>query len=129
MVLGSDAPALKSGTSPLRALVGEMLFKAAGARPSAANMLARLERSKQQQRSGGLAKLGEVHLQEVARRSESERLASEERSMAEVRKDLFRAGSAKLKSVQEELIQAVLEAAPSATQGSGKRRGSTISLG
>lgn len=58
--LHSDAPALKSGTSVLRALVGEMLFKAAGARPSAANMLARLEGSKQQQISGGLAKLGEV---------------------------------------------------------------------
>jgi serine/threonine protein kinase len=128
--LHSDAPALKSGTSALRALVGEMLFKAAGARPSAANMLARLERSKQQQRSGGLAKLGEVHLQEVVRRSEGERLASEKRSMAEVRKDLFRAGSAMLKSVQEELIQAILEAAPSATQGrSGKRNGATINLG
>jgi eukaryotic-like serine/threonine-protein kinase len=52
--LHSDPPALKSGTSALRALITEMLFKAAGARPSAANTLARLERSKQQQRSGGL---------------------------------------------------------------------------
>lgn len=128
--LHSDAPAPKNGTSALRALIGEMLFKAAGARPSPANMLARLERSQQLQKSGGLAKLGEVHLQEVARRSEDERLASEMRSMAEVRKDLFRAGSAMLKGVQEELIQAILEAAPSATQGeSGKRNGATISLG
>lgn len=128
--LHSDAPALKSGTSALRALVGEMLIKAAGARPSAANVLARLERSKQQPRPGGLAKLGEVHLQEVARRSEGERLASEKRSAAEARKNLFRAGSAMLKVVQDELLEAVLEAVPSATQGSsGKRSGVTIGLG
>lgn len=128
--LHSDAPALKSGTSALRALVGEMLIKAPGARPSAANVLARLERSKQQPRPGGLAKLGEVHLQEVARRSEGERLASEKRSAAEARKDLFRAGSAMLKVVQDELLEAVLEAVPSATQGSsGKRSGITITIG
>jgi serine/threonine-protein kinase len=127
--LHSDVPTMKNGSSGLRALVGEMLFKAAGARPSAANLLARLERSEQQQRSGGLAKLGEVHLQEVARRSEGERLASEKRSLAEVRKDLFRAGSAMLKSVQDDLVQAILEAAPSATQGgSGKLKGATISV-
>jgi serine/threonine-protein kinase len=125
-----DAPALKNGTSAFRALVGEMLFKAMGARPSAANLLARLERSKQQQRSRGLAKLGEVHLQEIVRRSEDERWASEKRSLAEVRSDLFRAGSAMLKSVQEDLIQAILEAAPSATQGrAGKVNGTTINLG
>ncbi|MBR1155690.1 serine/threonine-protein kinase [Bradyrhizobium sp. JYMT SZCCT0428] len=128
--LHSDVPALKSGTSALRALVSEMLFKAPGARPLAANLLARLERSQQQRTSWGLAKLGDFHLQEVVRRSESERMASEKRSMAELRKDLFRDGSSILKSVQEELIDAVLEAVPSATQDrSGKLDGATISLG
>jgi serine/threonine-protein kinase len=127
--LHSDVPTLDKGTSALRALVGEMLFKAAGARPLAANLVARLERSQQQRKSGGLAKLSDLHLQEVARRSESERLESEKRSMAEVRKDLFRDGSAMRRSLQEELIQAVLEAIPSATHGaSGKLKGATISV-
>jgi len=65
--LHSDVPTLDKGTSALRALVGEMLLKAAGARPLAANLVARLERSQQQRKSGGLAKLGDFHLQEVVR--------------------------------------------------------------
>lgn len=128
--LHAEAPSLKVGSSMIRAVVGEMLFKAAGARPSAANVIGRLERSRSQQKSGGLAKLGDVHLLEVAKQSETRRMESEHRSMTEIRRDLFRSGSVLLKNIQDELAQSVLEAAPSAVRGnSGKRNGVTISLG
>lgn len=46
--LHEDPPALDAGTSALKTIVKEALFKAPGARPSPANMLARLKRSQQQ---------------------------------------------------------------------------------
>ena len=86
--LHENPPPLDAGTSALKAIVTEALFKAPGARPSPANLLARLKQS-QEQRLGGLGRLSEVHLGEVAKRSESERLESEARSAAEQRADLF----------------------------------------
>ena len=113
----------------MKAIVAEALFKAPGARPSPANLLARLKRA-QQQRSGGLGRLGEVHLGEVAKQSESERLESAARSAAEQRADLFRGASALLDRLYDDLSEAILEAAPSAGKGkTGKRNGVTISLG
>jgi serine/threonine protein kinase len=127
--LHAEPPALTAGTFSLKAIVAECLFKAAGARPSPANLLARLKRS-QQQRPVGLAKLSEAHFGEVVRRSESERLASEARSLAERRTDLFRSSSALLDGLYGELSEAIAEAAPSVKQGrAGKRSGITFSLG
>jgi hypothetical protein len=127
--LHAEPPVLDAGTAALKAIVTETLFKAPGARPSPANLLARLKRS-QQQRSGGLAKLSEAHLGEVAKRSESERLQSAARSAAEQRDDLFRGASALLDGLYGELSEAILEAAPTAKRGkTGKRNGITISIG
>lgn len=124
-----DAPALSVGTALLKAIVAETLFKAPGARPSPANLLARLTRS-QQQRSGGLAKLSEAHLLEVAKRSESERVESAARSETERHADLARSASSLLDGLYGGLSEAVLDAAPSAKNGkAGKRNGITISLG
>ncbi|MGY3498015.1 serine/threonine-protein kinase [Bradyrhizobium sp. USDA 4502] len=127
--LHAEPPVLDAGTAALKAIVTETLFKAPGARPSPANLLARLKRS-QQQRSGGLAKLSEAHLGEVAKRSESERLQSAARSAAEQRDSLFLSASALLDGLYGELSEAILEAAPIAKRGkAGKRNGITISIG
>jgi serine/threonine-protein kinase len=127
--LHAEPPVLDAGTAALKAVVTETLFKAPGARPSPANLLARLKRS-QQQLSGGLAKLSEAHLGEVAKRSESERLQSAARSAAERRDGLFRSASALLDDLYSELSEAILEAAPIAKRGkAGKRNGITISIG
>lgn len=127
--LHADVPAITAGSPALRAMVGEMLIKAPGARPSAANILARLAQANQP-RSGGLAKLADVHLEEIARRNEHERLTYEKRSRAEIRRALYQGGSAILKSIQDEMVESILEAAPSATKGrNGKRNGTTVSLG
>ncbi|NUU41844.1 serine/threonine-protein kinase [Tardiphaga robiniae] len=123
-----DAPAIQVGSTAIRALVAEMLFKAPGARPSAKNMSARLERARQR-KSGGLAKLSDVHLSEVAKKSEAERLASAARSAEDIRKELFAAGAALMKTHQQELVDAIRDAAPSAIEGAnGKRSGRTIDL-
>ncbi|MDE5461553.1 protein kinase [Bradyrhizobium sp. CSS354] len=127
--LHMEPPAIDVGTSVLKALITEALFKAPGARPSAANLLARLNRS-QQHRSGGLGRLSEAHLGEVAKQSESERQKSAARSATEQRADLFQGASALLDSLYGQLSEAILEAAPSAKKGRlGKRNGVTISLG
>lgn len=127
--LHAEPPPLNAATALLKAIVTEALFKAPGARPPPANLLARLERS-QQKRSGGLAKLSEAHLGEVAKQSESERLESVARSAAEQRADLFRSSSALLDGFYDELSEAIREGAPSANQGkAGKRNGITFSLG
>jgi len=127
--LHTEPPAPSAGTALLKAMITEALFKAPGARPSPANLLARLKRS-QQQRSGGLAKLSEAHLGEVVKRGESKRLESIARSAAEQRADLFRSASALLDGLYGELSEAIEEAAPSAKRGrAGKRNGITFSLG
>jgi serine/threonine-protein kinase len=127
--LHQEPPSIDVGTPVLKAIVTEALFKAPGARPSAANLLARLKRS-QQQRSGGLGKLSEAHLREVAKRSEAGRQASATRSAAEQRADLLSSATALLTGLYGELSEAILEAAPSARKGkAGKRNGVTISLG
>jgi serine/threonine protein kinase len=127
--LHTEPPPLDAGPALLRAIVTESLFKAPGARPSPANLLARLRRSEQQQ-SSGLTKLSEAHLGEVAKRSESERLESAARSEAERRVNLFQSSSALLDGLYGGLSEAILDAAPSARRGKGgKRSGITISLG
>ncbi|WP_441232755.1 serine/threonine-protein kinase [Bradyrhizobium sp. 1200_D9_N1_1] len=127
--LHDEPPSIDAGTPVLKAVVTETLFKAPGARPSPANLLARLTRS-QQQRSGGLARLSEAHLGEVAKQSEAERQASAARSVVEQRAELFRGASALINAVYGELSASILEAAPSARKGKGgKRNGMTIALG
>lgn len=127
--LHQEPPSIDVGTPILRGIVTEALFKAAGARPSPANLLARLKRSNHQ-RAGGLGKLSEAHLGEVAKQSEAERQASAARSATEQRADLLQSASALLDGLYAELSEAILEAAPSAKKArAGKRNGLTISLG
>ncbi|MGY4413198.1 serine/threonine protein kinase [Bradyrhizobium sp. LB7.1] len=117
--LHQEPASIQVGTPVLKAIVTEALFKAPGARPSPANLLARLTQS-QQQRSGGLARLSEAHLGEVAKQGESERQKSAARSAAEQRADLFQGASALLDSLYGQLSEATLEAAPSAKKGRGR---------
>lgn len=127
--LHDDPPTLNVGTAALKAMVAETLFKAPGARPSPANLVARLKQSRQQ-RSGGLGKLSEAHFGEVAKQGETERQASAARSESERRAELFRSASASLESLYSSLSGAIMEAAPSVKKGrAGKRTGITLSLG
>jgi hypothetical protein len=128
--LHDDAPELDSQSpTSLKALTAECLYKAAGARPSPGNILARLQRLGQEAVSGGRERLREAHLAEVARRSESERRASEGRSVAERRSALFKIALESGKVIKKALFDAVVESAPTAARSTGKFRGEALSLG
>ena len=80
------------GVSPgLSALVEACLYKAAGSRPSAEDFLKGLEsedQSASEQKSSGLARLKEINLRQVNRRSEAEKEASARQSAADRRAEL-----------------------------------------
>ncbi len=67
--LTEPAPSLSAGTPRLRTLVEECLYKAPSARPTAANILARLELAAETPQSPGASRLAQVNS------AESERLA------------------------------------------------------
>jgi eukaryotic-like serine/threonine-protein kinase len=127
--LHREAPEIASAPAALRAMIAECLYKAPGARPTAANVLARLQRVGREQPLSGAAKLRGAYLAEVGRRSESERKKSEDRSRAEQRAELFRSAERSLKTIQDELFAAIKEAAPAAQETRGKNRGRTLALG
>jgi serine/threonine protein kinase len=83
--LHADPEHLAFVPAPLGALVEECLYKAAEARPSPSNVVARLARIAQTAPSAGLAKLEEANRAEAVRRGESGRRESEFRSDAERR--------------------------------------------
>jgi hypothetical protein len=127
--LHSDPPALTSGPIALRGIVGECLYKAPGARPSPANLLERLRRAAKGPGSGGLGRLQEANLAEIARRSESDRLASEGRSAAERRAALFKGAAEGCKVIRDTLVDAITSAAPTVSRTLGKRGGVALMLG
>lgn len=127
--LHRDAPEISSAPAALRAMIAECLYKAPGARPTAANVLARLQRVGKEQPLAGAAKLRGANLSEVGRRSESERKKSEERSRAEQRAELVQSAERSLTAIQSELFAAIKEAAPAAQDTTGRNRGRTLALG
>jgi serine/threonine protein kinase len=127
--LHREAPEIASAPAALRAMIAECLYKAPGARPTAANVLARLQRVGKEQPLSGAAKLRGANLSEVGRRSQSERKKSEARSRAEQRVELVRSAEQSLKLIQDELYTAIKEAAPAAQEATGKNKGRTLALG
>lgn len=113
--LHKTPPSLPGIPSILDALVQECLFKAPGARPTPANLLARLARIAQSQASsGGLAKLEGAHRDEVSRRGDMARRESAWRSEAERRDVLFQDAARGLSWISDPLREAITEHAPSA---------------
>jgi serine/threonine-protein kinase len=127
--LHADPPVSKVTHAGLSAIVAECLYKAPGARPSPANLLERLQRIGKERTSGGLARLREANLGEVARRSESERIASENRSAAERRAALFKSASQSWTMIRDTLFHAIADAAPSAIQQTGRHGEMSLALG
>lgn len=112
--LNEPAPAL-SGCPPwLASLVNECLFKAGTARPTAANILARLQGSGRPA-STAAQKLQDVQKAVVERQAADGARMSAQKSREEVRKELFQAAKQSFDSITGALRQRVLEAAP-ATQ-------------
>jgi eukaryotic-like serine/threonine-protein kinase len=97
----------------LEALIEECLYKAPSARPSASNLLARLERLGEPTSAPGLARLQEASLAETMRQGEHRRRESENLTESERRSALTEAARTGLDRIATALREAMLQAAPS----------------
>ncbi|WP_328756600.1 serine/threonine-protein kinase [Streptomyces sp. NBC_00271] len=113
----------------IMALVEECMYKAAPARPTAANLLSRLERVASSARSAGLEELEKAHAEIVAERWERERKWSEGLSESENRATLLQVAVHGLTSMGETLREQIIGAAPSAVETSRRNEAWEIQLG
>ena len=119
---------LTAASAALGALVEECLYKAPEARPSPANILARLGRAADPVPWGGLARLQQANRANVARQSEIGRQASAHQSEAERRQVLADTAVQALTRVAATLRDAIMNVAPSASLSAGLKVGWTIQL-
>lgn len=111
--LHDDAPDLHQLPASLASLIKECLYKAPEARPRPANLAARLPQIQNAKTSAGLERLRAANLQEVQRKGEAARLASEHRSEIDQRKELLKVAVSSMKQVGDALLEAISTAAPS----------------
>ena len=125
-------PPTLDGVAPaLSALVAECMAKPPGARPSAkviAERLGTFAVTGSDDEQGGLARLRQSNLQEVATRRKAESEASAKRSAAERRSELFQSGKMMLRGVSMALYEAIRSSAPAAA-AAPSATGWTIKLG
>ncbi|MFF2751979.1 serine/threonine-protein kinase [Kitasatospora sp. NPDC058048] len=126
--LHEDPPARPGVPAALDALVEECLNKSPNDRPNPGNLVVRLEKIQQVPRTGGLAALAAAHRDEAARRAEAARRQSQHQSELEQRKDQFRAAKNKLTRISQTVLDAVMEAAPSARLDNGAQGGWAVTL-
>jgi hypothetical protein len=124
----ANAPPALSGCPPsLASLVNECLLKASAARPTPANILARL-RASQNPPSPAAARLQAAHRAVVERQGEEAARMSAEQSRQEARRELFEAAKQSFERILDTLRERALEAAPR-TDASVTRGGSAFRLG
>jgi serine/threonine-protein kinase len=124
-----DAPHLEGVPTALATLVDECLYKPAGARPSPANMLARLSRISDDPKSPGLAKLQQANRVEVNRQGVAGRRESEKQSENERVVELATVAKHALKQMADALRDAIEQAAPMTSFSVGLPIGWTAALG
>jgi len=112
--LNQTPPSLVGCSPSIASLVAECLYKAPQARPTPANILARLRRS-QQPSSPAAAQLQAANQLIVAQQAQAGAIASAQKSTEERRRDLFHTARQSLGTILEELLERILDAAPSAT--------------
>jgi hypothetical protein len=118
--LHADSAPLEQVDAPLASLVEECLIKASGARPSPANLMARLERAATPPNSPGLARLQEANRIEANRHAEAARRVSEASTEADRRNALLDAARQGLEALSNTLANAIAAAAPAAQTQSGR---------
>ncbi len=107
-------PSLRGLPPSLASLVTECLYKESPARPTPANILARLHRS-QQPSSPAAGQLAAANQMVVAKQAQAGASASARQSTEERRRGLFRIAQQSLGQVLEALVEQIGEAAPAAT--------------
>ena len=129
--LHEAAPTLDGIAPTLSALVAECMAKPPGARPSAnaiAERLGAFTVAACGETRGGLARLRERNLEEVASQRRAECEESAARSAAERRRELFQTGEVMLEGVSMALYEAIRSSA-SAAEATRTAAGWTIRLG
>lgn len=126
--LHQDPAHLSEVPAALAALVEECLYKAPAARPSAANLRARLDRVGSSAASAGLAALQEANRIEVLRHAETSRQGEVSRSETERRTDLAAAAERSFARISDALRHAIVDAAPAAQQSSARDGGWALQL-
>jgi eukaryotic-like serine/threonine-protein kinase len=110
----NQAPPSLVGCSPsIASLVTECLYKAPQARPTPANILARLRRS-QQPSSPAAVQLQAVNQLIVAQQAQAGVIASAQKSTEEQRRELFHTARQSLETILERLNQRICSEAPAA---------------
>lgn len=112
----------------LGALVEECLYKAPGARPSAAAVLSRLERVTAAAAARGVARLQAANRANVIRQGEIGRQASVLQSEADRRQELATVAVQALKRMAATLKEVITDSAPSASVSTGIEPWWTIAL-
>lgn len=112
--LHADAPHVEGVPSAFAALIDECLYKAAAARPTPANLRARLDRVTASPESPGVARLQQANQAAVRRLSEASRRQSEARTEAERRDELAKAAQQGFEQIFFDLRETITQAAPAA---------------
>jgi eukaryotic-like serine/threonine-protein kinase len=116
--INAEPPRLDQVPAPLASLIDECLYKAAQARPSPANLRARLARAGNAG-SPGIARLQQANREEVRRRSDASRRDIAAQTEAERRQGLLDAAQRGLAAISEILLTAITDAAPAAELATG----------
>lgn len=113
--LGQEPALLTAGTARLRNIILECLHKAPEARPSAANILARLEKAVVEPALAGAKKLAFLNAEEVSLRAKAhvEQRAAEDENAR--RERLFKSASQMFESIVQPLLEAIEDNAPTAS--------------
>jgi hypothetical protein len=113
--LGQTPPAPTAGTARLRNIILECLHKAPEARPTAANILVRLEKVTVEPALGGAQKLALLNAEEVSRRAQAhvEQWAAEDERAR--RERLFSSASQMFESIVQPLLETIEDDAPTAS--------------
>lgn len=112
--LHASPPSLRGAPPLFASVVAECLYKAPEARPSPANLQARLRGSRSSPVGPGLDALAEANRAAVARRADEARARSEQRTLRERRSRLAEAGRSIFLGISETLSSSIKGAAPAA---------------
>ncbi|UYB35962.1 serine/threonine protein kinase [Arthrobacter koreensis] len=113
--LGQTPPAPTAGTARLRNVILECLHKAPEARPTAANILVRLEKVTVEPALAGAQRLARLNAEEVRRRSQAhaeQRAVENERAR---RERLFGSASQMFESIVQPLLESIEDDVPTAS--------------
>ncbi|MGR4862111.1 serine/threonine-protein kinase [Kriegella sp. LARHCF250] len=110
--LEQQPPALTVGTARLRTLIEECLWKAPAARPTPANLLARLAIVGEEPASPGAANLASVNQAEAERRSAELAAAAADNERRKARNRLYQVAEQSLAAIVDPLKEAIEVNAP-----------------